>query len=176
MYFQVTNILENVVQPSVTKVRANLRNGVAEFYPGHVDMMGRIDNDVILTESTVEGRTVTREFLVRDGLVVISNGGLTEDAPIGKATYVLVQVAELIELSGVIDDKKVEDINNRLKIKDEKLVKALAKIELELSSLNDLTLQRLAFESNTGVIIRGLYDDCQFLNKALESFKGKRKY
>ena len=130
MFFQVTNLDENNVQVNTTKVRANLRNGVTEFLEGHIDMIGRIDNDIVLTESIVEGRSVKKEFIVQNGIVVVSNGGLNPASP--KGTYVLVHSKEIVELTGILDEKKVDDLIKKLDKKSIELEKELTKLNLSL--------------------------------------------
>ena len=127
MFFQVTNLDENNVQVNTTKVRANLRNGVTEFLEGHIDMIGRIDNDIVLTESIVEGRPIKKEFIVQNGIVVVSNGGLNPASP--KGTYVLVHSKEIVELTGVLDEKKVDDLTKKLEKKTIELEKELTKLK-----------------------------------------------
>ena len=118
-----------------------LRNGVTEFLEGHIDMIGRIDNDIVLTESIVEGRPVKKEFIVQNGIVVVSNGGLNPASP--KGTYVLVHSKEIVELTGTLDEKKVDDLTKKLDKKTLELEKELTKLNLSLVDLNDLENKRL---------------------------------
>lgn len=62
MFFQVTNLEENTTQGNVTKVSASLRTGVIEVLEGHIDMIGRIDDDILVSESIVEGRVVKKRI------------------------------------------------------------------------------------------------------------------
>ncbi|MBC7556674.1 MAG: hypothetical protein H7195_06900, partial [Chryseobacterium sp.] len=145
MFFQVTNLDENNVQTNTTKIRANLRNGVTEFLEGHTDMLGRIDNDIVLTESIVEGRTIKKEFLIQSGVLIVSNGGLNPEAP--KGTYVLVHSKEIVELTGTIDEKKLNDLVIKLEKKTLELEKELAKINMSLGDLKDAEARNLIFRS-----------------------------
>ena len=173
MFFQVTNLDENNVQVNTTKVRANLRNGVTEFLEGHIDMIGRIDNDIVLTESMVEGRPVKKEFIVQNGIVVVSNGGLNPTAP--KGTFVLVHSKEIVELTGILDDKKVDELNKKLDKKTIELEKELTKLNLSISDLNDLENKRLIFKGKSGVKIRNAFEDSEFFKKALAIIKERRR-
>ena len=43
-------------QSNTTKVKVHLRNGVAEVFNLHQDLMGRVDNDIVEIETNFENR------------------------------------------------------------------------------------------------------------------------
>ena len=172
MFFQVTNLDENTIQTNTIKIRANLRNGVTEFLEGHTDMLGRIDNDIILTESIVEGRTIKKEFIIQSGVLIVSNGGLNSEAP--KGTYVLVHSKEIVELSGVIDEKKTSDLVKKLEKKTGELEKELVKINMSLIDLKDAEARNSIFRNQSAAKVRTSFEDVEFFTKALELIKTKR--
>jgi len=173
MFFQVTNLDENIVQINTTKIRANLTDGVTEFLEGHTDMLGLIENDIVLTESMVEGRTVKKEFLIQLGIIIVSNGGLTVEVP--KGTYVIIHSKELVELSGPTDEKKVNDLVAKVAKKTIELEKELAKINLSLSDLTDEEPRNLLFKKIEAAKVRASFNDVEFFTKALEFLKERRK-
>ena len=136
-------------------------------------MIGRIDNDIVLTESIVEGRPIKKEFIVQNGIVVVSNGGLNPASP--KGTYVLVHSKEIVELTGLLDEKKVDDLTKKLEKKTLELEKELTKLNLSLIDLNDLENKRLIFKGKSGAKIRNAFEDSEFLKKALAIIKDRRK-
>jgi F0F1-type ATP synthase epsilon subunit len=173
MFFQVTNLEENTTQGNVTKVTASLRTGVIEVLEGHIDMMGRIDDDILVSESTVEGRVVRKEFLIRKGVLVISNGGLSSDAP--KGTYVLVHSKEMVELTGTRNEKTIEALAQKLDKKKTELEKILEKINLSVVDLSESENRRKIFEGKSGIKVKNAYGDVKFFEKAISFMKDVKK-
>lgn len=170
MFFQVTNIEENNVQGNVTKVTASLRTGIIEVLEGHIDMMGRIDDDTLVSESMVEGRMVRKEFLIRKGVLVVSNGGLSSDAP--KGTYVLVHSKEMVELTGSRNEKTIDELAQKLNKKNLELDKLLEKMNLSLIDLTGSENRRKIFEGKFGIKVKNTYGDVKFFEKASARLKG----
>lgn len=173
MFFQVTNLEENTTQGNVTKVTASLRTGVIEVLEGHIDMMGRIDDDILVSESTIEGRVVKKEFLIRKGVLVVSNGGLTSEAP--KGTYILVHSKEMVELTGNRDEKIIEQLIQKLDKKKKELDKALEKINLSVVDLSESENRRKIFEGKSGIKVKNAYGDVKFFEKAITFIKDVKK-
>ena len=173
MFFQVTNLEENTTQGNVTKVTASLRTGVIEVLEGHIDMMGRIDDDILVSESTIEGRVVKKEFLIRKGVLVVSNGGLTSEAP--KGTYILVHSKEMVELTGNRDEKTIEQLIQKLDKKKKELDKALEKINLSVVDLSESENRRKIFEGKSGIKVKNAYGDVKFFEKAITFIKDVKK-
>lgn len=173
MFFQVTNLEENNTQGNVTKVTANLRNGVIEVLEGHIDMMGRIEDDILISESLVEGRIVRKEFLVRKGVLVISNGGLSSDVP--KGTYVLVHSKEMVELTGNRNEKLIEELTQKLDKRKTDLDKILEKISLSVIDLSDSESRRKIFKEKSGIKVKNAYNEVKFFEKAISLLKNTKK-
>lgn len=173
MFFQVTNLEENTTQGNVTKVTASLRTGMIEVLEGHIDMMGRIDDDILVSESTVEGRVVRKEFLIRKGVLVISNGGLSSDVP--KGTYVLVHSKEMVELTGTRNEKTIEALAQKLDKKKTELEKILEKINLSVVDLSESENRRKIFEGKSGIKVKNAYGDVKFFEKAISFMKDVKK-
>jgi F0F1-type ATP synthase epsilon subunit len=173
MFFQVTNLEENNTQGNVTKVSASLRTGVIEVLEGHIDMIGRIDDDILVSESIVEGRVVKKEFLIRKGVLVVSNGGLSSDAP--KGTYVLVHAKEMVELTGNRSEKMIDDLAQKLDKKKTELDKVLEKINLSLLDLSESENRRKIFEGKSGIKVKNAYGDVKFFEKAISFIRDTKK-
>jgi F0F1-type ATP synthase epsilon subunit len=173
MFFQVTNLEENSIQGNVIKVTASLRTGVIEVLEGHIDMMGRIDDDILVSESIVEGRVVRKEFLIRKGVLVVSNGGLSSEAP--KGTYVLVHAKEMVELTGNRNEKTIDELDQKLDKKKIELDKILEKISLSLLDLSDSENRRKIFEGKSGIKVKNAYGEVKFFEKAISLIKDIKK-
>ena len=61
------------VQSNTTKVKVHLRNGVAEVFDLHQDLMGRIDNNIVEIETNFENRLEKILFVLQDAVFIVSN-------------------------------------------------------------------------------------------------------
>jgi len=62
MLFLLATPEYNNLQSNTTKVRVHLRNGVAEVFDQHQDLMGKVDNNIIEIETNFENR-IEKNFI-----------------------------------------------------------------------------------------------------------------
>jgi len=116
MQFLLATPEYNNVQSNTTKVKVHLRNGVAEVFDQHQDLMGKIDNNIIEIETNFENRIEKTLFVLQDGVFIVSNQGLdasTENK--GTSVYVYAKRAKEIasnisleEISKQYEQKKLD--------------------------------------------------------------------
>ena len=76
MLFLLATPEYNNIQSNTTKVRVHLRNGVAEIFDQHQDLMGKIDNNILEVETNFENKVEKLLFVLQDGVFIVSNQGL----------------------------------------------------------------------------------------------------
>jgi hypothetical protein len=104
------------VQSNTTKVKVHLRNGIAEVFDQHQDLMGRIDNNLVEIETNFENRLEKILFVLQDAVFVVSNKGLDPNAEVkGTSVYIYAKRAREIgsnvtleELSKQYEQKQME--------------------------------------------------------------------
>jgi F0F1-type ATP synthase epsilon subunit len=116
MQFLLATPEYNNVQSNTTKVKVHLRNGVAEVFDQHQDLMGKIENNIIEIETNFENRIEKTLFVLQDGVFIVSNQGLdasTENK--GTSVYVYAKRAKEIasnisleEISKQYEQKKLD--------------------------------------------------------------------
>jgi F0F1-type ATP synthase epsilon subunit len=116
MQFLLATPEYNNVQSNTTKVKVHLRNGVAEVFDQHQDLMGKIENNIIEIETNFENRIEKTLFVLQDGVFIVSNQGLdasTENK--GTSVYVYAKKAKEIasnisleEISKQYEQKKLD--------------------------------------------------------------------
>jgi F0F1-type ATP synthase epsilon subunit len=112
------------VQSNTTKVKVHLRNGIAEVFDQHQDLMGRIDNNLVEIETNFENRLEKILFVLQDAVFVVSNKGLDPNAEVkGTNIYIYAKRAKevgssvsLEELSKQYQQKQTELENETLKL------------------------------------------------------------
>ena len=112
------------VQSNTTKVKVHLRNGVAEVFDQHQDLMGRIDNNIVEIETNFENRLEKSLFVLQDAVFIVSNKGLDPNAETqATSVYVYAKRAKEIgsnlsidELSKQYEQKNTELENETLKL------------------------------------------------------------
>lgn len=112
------------VQSNTTKVKVHLRNGVAEVFDKHQDLMGRIDNNIVEIETNFENRLEKSLFVLQDAVFIVSNKGLDPNAEAqNTSVYVYAKRAKEIggnvaidELSKQYEQKNTELENETLKL------------------------------------------------------------
>ena len=73
MLFLLATPEYNNLQSNTTKVRVHLRNGVAEVFDQHQDLMGKVDNNIIEIETNFENRIEKILFVLQDAVFIVSN-------------------------------------------------------------------------------------------------------
>jgi F0F1-type ATP synthase epsilon subunit len=112
------------LQSNTTKVKVHLRNGVAEVFDKHQDLMGRIDNNIVEIETNFENRLEKSLFVLQDAVFIVSNKGLDTAAETElTSVYVYAKRAKEIgsnlsleELSKQYEQKNTELENETLKL------------------------------------------------------------
>ena len=112
------------VQSNTTKVKVHLRNGIAEVFDQHQDLMGRIDNNLVEIETNFENRLEKILFVLQDAVFVVSNKGLDPNAEVkGTSIYIYAKRAKevgsgvsLEELSKQYEQKQTDLENETLKL------------------------------------------------------------
>jgi len=98
MLFLLATPEYNNIQSNTTKVRVHLRNGVAEIFDQHQDLMGKIDNNIIEIETNFENKTEKVLFVLQDAVFIVSTKGLDVNAE-NKGTGVYVYAKRVKEIT-----------------------------------------------------------------------------
>jgi len=124
MLFLLATPEYNNVQSNTTKVRVHLRNGVAEIFEQHQDLMGKVDNNIIEIETNFENRLEKVLFVLQDAVFIVSNQGLDATAET-KGTGVYVYAKRVKEITPTISleeiSKQYEQKNSDLEAENQKL-------------------------------------------------------
>ena len=156
MQFVLATPEYNNSQSNTTKVRVHLRNGIAEIFDQHQDLMGKIDNNIIEVETNFENRFEKVLFVLQDGVFIVSNQGLDATAET-KGTSIYVYAKRAREISSNIS---VEEISKQYEQK---------------KSILDAETQKLTGNESTDKVINSkifvLKDETAFLQKVLTVVK-----
>ena len=91
----------NNIQSNTTKVRVHLKNGVAEIFDQHQDLMGRVDNNIV----EIEVNTEKTLFILQDAVFVVSTKGLDKTAELkGTSVYIYARRAQEIKSNVSLDE------------------------------------------------------------------------
>jgi F0F1-type ATP synthase epsilon subunit len=101
MFFLLVTPEYNSIQSNITKVRVSLKNGIAEIFDQHQDLMGRVDNNIIEIESLSENKVERSTFVLQDAVFIVSNQGLDKNAET-KSTTVYVYAKNGREISSLL--------------------------------------------------------------------------
>jgi len=124
MQFLLATPEYNNIQSNTTKVKVHLRNGVAEVFDQHQDLMGKIENNIIEIETNFENRIEKTLFVLQDGVFIVSNQGLdasTENK--GTSVYVYAKRAKEIASNISLEEisKQYEQKKSDLETETQKL-------------------------------------------------------
>jgi F0F1-type ATP synthase epsilon subunit len=117
MQFLLSTPEYNNIQSNVTKVRVHLRNGIAEIYEQHQDLMGKVDNNIVEIESLLDNRIEKFLFVLQDAIFLVSNQELGNSSnQKGTAVYIYAKTACEINSMVSIEEfvKKYENKKNQL--------------------------------------------------------------
>jgi hypothetical protein len=146
----------NKSQSNTTRIKVHLKNGVAEIYEQHQDLIGKIENNLVEIETNFENKIEKLLFVVQDGVFVVSNKGLDSDSK-GTAIYLYA--------------KKVREIGPNLSLSFEELTKQYdqkkIEVEAELKNLIEITNENSNVIKVTNSRILLLNNDLEFLRRAL---------
>ena len=124
MIFLLTTPEYNNIQSNTTKVRVHLRNGVAEIFDQHQDLMGKVDNNIVEIETNFENKVEKLLFVLQDAVFIVSNQGLDSSADEkGTGIYVYAKKVKEITSSLSIEEvaKEYEDKKTSLERENQKL-------------------------------------------------------
>jgi len=152
MLFLLATPEYNKVQINTTKVKVHLRNGIAEIYDQHQDLMGKVENNLVEVETNFENKIEKFLFILQDAVFIVSTKGLDQDYK-GTGVYVYAKNAREINSLFTIEDlsKQYEQKKAELEIQTEKLAN-----KNSISATNIL---------NSKILL--LKNDLEFLRKSL---------
>jgi len=155
MLFLLATSEYNNVQLNTTKVRVHLRNGVAEIFNQHQDLMGKVENNLVEIETNFENKIERFSFILQDAVFIVSNQGL-EGTLDYKGTGVYVYA------------KKVREVTSNLSIDEISKQYEQKKAELE-SQLEKLSETQDNKALNSKILL--LKEDVEFLRRSLAIIK-----
>ena len=124
MLFLLATPEYNNIQSNATKVRVHLRNGVAEIFDQHQDLMGKIDNNIVEIETNFENKVEKLLFVLQDAVFIVSNQGLDANSDEkGTGIYVYAKKVKEITSNVSIEDvaKEYEDKKISLELENQKV-------------------------------------------------------
>ena len=156
MLFLLATPEYNNIQSNATKVRVHLRNGVAEIFDQHQDLMGKVDNNIVEIETNFENKVEKLLFVLQDAVFIVSNQGLDANAD-EKGTGIYVYA------------KKVKEITSNVSIEDVAKEYEDKKISLELENQKLETDEETDKAINSKIFV--LKDEVKFLEKVVTVVK-----
>ena len=122
MLFLLATSEYNNVQLNTTKVRVHLRNGVAEIFNQHQDLMGKVENNLVEIETNFENKIERFSFILQDAVFIVSNQGL-EGTLDYKGTGVYVYAKKVREVTSNLSIDEISKQYEQKKQKAQKKVK-----------------------------------------------------
>lgn len=156
MLFLLATPEYNNIQSNITKVRVHLRNGVAEIFDQHQDLMGKIDNNILEIETNFENKTEKLLFVLQDAVFIVSNQGLDVDTE-NKGTGIYVYA------------KRVKEITPKMSIED--IVSQCSQKKLDLDNENNKLGANEASDKLVNSKMFVLKDEIEFLEKVVNVVK-----
>lgn len=98
MLFSLATPEYNKVASNTKRIKVHLRNGVAEIYNQHQDLMGKIENNLIEVETDFENKLEKISLVVQDAVFIVSNQSL-DGANDVKGTNVYVYAKKAFEIT-----------------------------------------------------------------------------
>ena len=156
MLFLLATPEYNNIQSNTTKARVHLRNGVAEIFDQHQDLMGKIDNNILEVETNFENRVEKLLFVLQDAVFIVSNQGLDVNSD-NKGTGIYVYAKKVKEITSSVS---IEEVSKEYEDK---------KVSLEMEN------QKLGSDAETNKAINSkifvLKDEVEFLEKVVTVVK-----
>jgi hypothetical protein len=131
MQFLLATPEYNNTQSNTTKVKVHLRNGIAEIFDQHQDLMGKVENNLIEIETNFENRIEKSTFVLQDAVFIVSNQGLDNTSENkGTGIYVYAKRAKEITSSLSLEEvtKQYEEKNSLLEAENQKLSESTSEI------------------------------------------------
>jgi lantibiotic modifying enzyme len=161
MLFLLATPEYNKIQSNTTKVKVHLRNGVAEIFDQHQDLMGKVENNLLEIETNFENKLEKLLYILQDAVFVVSNKGLETNIE-SKGTGVYVYARRVREITS---STSVEEIVKQYDQKALELEKEIAKSETtdtENGKKNELKV-------NSKIFL--LKEEVEFLRRAVNIMK-----
>jgi len=148
------------VQSNTTKVRVYLRNGVAEVFDQHEDLMGKVENNLLEVETNFENKVEKLLFILQDAVFIVSNKGLEANTE-SKGTGVYVYAKRVREINSTTS---LDDIAKQYDQKYSELENATKKAEEEKDN---------SIKTNSKIFL--LTEEVEFLKRTLVIVKDLKK-
>ena len=129
MYFLLSTPDFTKIELNTTKVKVHLRNGIAVILDQHLDLLGRVENDMVEIETNFENKLEKFLYILQDGVFIVSTKGLDKKSEI-KGTHVYVY------------GRRVREVNQGLTIEDS----AKAYAERNTFFENDIEILKVKIE------------------------------
>jgi len=146
----------NNTQSNTTKVRVHLKNGVAEIFDQHQDLMGRVDNNIV----EIEVNTEKTLFILQDAVFVVSTKGLDKTAELkGTSVYIYARRAQEIKSNVSLDEiaKQYDQKNAEIERFSNKLVEESSESgKTRINSKLTLLKDELGFLKKVTLMIKEL--------------------
>lgn len=144
------------VQANTTRVKVHLRNGVAEIYDKHQDLMGKVENNLVEIETNFENKIKKFVFIVQDAVFVVSNKGLDKDSET-EETGIYVYAKRAVEIGPNLSiDALSKEYDEKKDILDREIDKAV-EINKEPGKVNRVLNSRILL----------LQEDVEFIRRSL---------
>ncbi len=158
MLFLLSTPEYNKIQSNISKVRVHLRNGVAEIYEQHQDLIGKVENNLVEIENIFENRIEKCFFILQDAVFIVSTQGL-DPTNESKETSIYIYAKNAKEINSSI---KIEDISKEYEAKKSAFEKELQNLENTQDNSKNTAI-------NSKLLI--LKNDMDFSQKALKFIK-----
>jgi ribosome-associated translation inhibitor RaiA len=162
MLFLLATPEYNNIQSNTTKVKVHLRNGLAEIFDQHQDLMGKVDNNIVEIETNFENKLEKFLFVLQDAVFIVSNQGL-EGSSEQKGTGVYVYAKKAREINSSVS---IEEMTKQCDQKKLELDTEIEKVKGKEPNLLDKII-------NSKILL--LQEDLEFLQKSLSIAKEFKK-
>jgi hypothetical protein len=156
MLFLLATSDYNNVQLNTTKVRVHLRNGIAEIFDKHQDLMGKVENNLVEIETNFENKIEKFLFVLQDAVFIVSNKGL-EGTLDYKGTGVYVYAKKVREITSGLS---IDELTKQYETKK-------ASLDLEIEKIDEKETNKAL---NSKILL--LREDLEFLRKSIAIIKG----
>lgn len=125
MFFLLSTPDFTKLQSNTTKVKVHLRNGIAEIFDQHQDLLGRVENDLLEIETNFENKIEKFLYILQDGVFIVSTKGLDKNSEM-KGTGVYVYARRVREVN---QNLSIEEIAKQYEQKNLSLEKEIENLE-----------------------------------------------
>ncbi len=161
MLFLLATPEYNKIQSNTTKVKVHLRNGVAEIFDQHQDLMGKVENNLLEIETNFENKLEKLLYILQDAVFVVSNKGLEKNIE-SKGTGVYVYARRVREITS---STSVDEI---VKQYDQKALE-LEKEEAKSEKTDSENSKKSELKVTSKILL--LKEEVEFLRRAVNIMK-----